>query len=98
MGNINSMREQAELLGSFKDDITMSIPAMMEVNDSQNKKGRQGLSTKKTVRSIQDAKDDILDLNKTAEVLETAIPILIGIKFDAFVRLHQDLQWTIVTQ
>ncbi|XP_045803171.1 uncharacterized protein LOC123896824 isoform X2 [Trifolium pratense] len=41
-------------------------------NLSQNKKGRQGLSTKKTVRSIQDAKDDILDLNKTAEVLETS--------------------------
>ncbi|XP_045803173.1 uncharacterized protein LOC123896824 isoform X4 [Trifolium pratense] len=89
------MREHAEHLGSFKDDITMSGDI---ANLSQNKKGRQGLSTKKTVRSIQDAKDDILDLNKTAEVLETAIPILIGIKFDAFVRLHQDLQWTIVTQ
>jgi len=31
-------------------------------------------------------------------ILQTAIPILIGTKFDDFVRLPPDLQWTIVTQ
>ena len=30
--------------------------------------------------------------------LQTAIPIIIGTKFDDFVRLPPDLQWTIVTQ
>lgn len=30
--------------------------------------------------------------------MQTAIPILIGTKFDDFVRLPPDLQWTIVTQ
>lgn len=30
--------------------------------------------------------------------LQSAIPILIGTKFDDFVRLPPDLQWTIVTQ
>jgi len=30
--------------------------------------------------------------------LQTAIPILIGTKFDDFVRLPPDVQWTIVTQ
>lgn len=30
--------------------------------------------------------------------MQTAIPILIGTKFDDFVRLPPDLQWTIATQ
>lgn len=30
--------------------------------------------------------------------LQTAIPILIGTKFDDFVRLPPDVQWAIVTQ
>ena len=30
--------------------------------------------------------------------MQSAIPIIIGTKFDDFVRLPPDLQWTIVTQ
>uniref|UniRef100_A0A803LYF2 Septum-promoting GTP-binding protein 1 n=2 Tax=Chenopodium quinoa TaxID=63459 RepID=A0A803LYF2_CHEQI len=36
--------------------------------------------------------------NQARKWNKTAIPILIGTKFDDFVRLPPDLQWTIVTQ
>ncbi|XP_030949571.1 septum-promoting GTP-binding protein 1-like [Quercus lobata] len=36
--------------------------------------------------------------NEARKFLQTAIPIIIGTKFDDFVRLPPDLQWTIVTQ
>ncbi|KAM7279529.1 hypothetical protein ACFE04_006663 [Oxalis oulophora] len=36
--------------------------------------------------------------NEARKWNQTAIPILIGTKFDDFVKLPQDLQWTIVTQ
>ncbi|KAF5941219.1 hypothetical protein HYC85_022386 [Camellia sinensis] len=39
-----------------------------------------------------------INIMATNNIMKTAIPILIGTKFDDFVQLLPDLQWTIVTQ